>query len=107
MTKPSCCIVQTTCPDEKSCQRIIDELFNHHLAACIHTQEIKSHYIWNKKIEHDKEILLGIKTQNTHFHAIEKLIKSIHPYEVPEILLLPIIDGSPEYLEWLINNISV
>ncbi len=101
MLQSAYCVVQTTCPDQPTCQTIIKELFDLHLAACVQVQEIQSHYIWEGKIQHEKELLLNIKTLSKHFQTIQNLICKLHPYEVPEIIQIPILKGSPPYLQWI------
>ena len=83
-------------------EKIGNTLVEEKLAACVNiTSEIKSVYFWKGKVEEDKEHLLIIKTRKDKFESLEKRVKEIHPYEVPEIVALSIILGSKDYLNWI------
>ncbi len=72
------------------------------LAACVTVgRAARSFYWWEGKICGEKECILFIKTKTSQYRRLEKRIKEIHPYTVPEIIALPIEKGSPEYLGWL------
>jgi periplasmic divalent cation tolerance protein len=75
------------------------------LAACANLiSPIRSIYRWEGRIWDEKEWLLIIKTQRQRFEEVEKKVKSLHSYSVPEIISLPIIDGSTSYLNWIKDN---
>jgi len=94
------CLVITTCSarDERP---IVDALLSARLAACITTLPVKSTYIWKGKIESDEEKMLLIKTKRERSRDVERTIKEVHPYEIPEILCIDIEDGHHEYLKWI------
>ena len=71
------------------------------LAACVQILEIKSVYQWKNKIEKSPEFLLLIKTRKSLYPEVEKDINVNHPYDVPEIIMIPIEDGLPAYLTWM------
>jgi len=72
------------------------------LAQCVQILgPIKSTYRWKKKIENAREWLCIIKTHKKNFKKIESKIKELHTYEVPEIIVIPIVEGSIDYLKWL------
>jgi len=72
------------------------------LAACVNILPgVESVYRWQGKIERDDEILLLIKSDTAHFSALEDTISNLHPYEVPEILAVPVEAGHQPYLEWI------
>jgi periplasmic divalent cation tolerance protein len=72
------------------------------LAACVNRLgPVQSVYRWEGKIEQSEEQLLIIKTERRLFAALEKRVRELHSYSVPEIVALPIIDGSQDYLRWL------
>jgi periplasmic divalent cation tolerance protein len=74
-------------------------------AACVNILGgVESHYRWKKKIHRDKEVLVIGKCTPSGFSAIKKKIKSLHPYEVPELIAFKIADGLPAYLKWLSND---
>ncbi len=93
-------IVYVTAPIEKATS-IAKHLLEMRLAACINMLEVESLYWWQGKIEKDKEKLLIIKTKKTCFEKLVDEIKKIHPYEVPEIIAVPIERGNTDYLTWI------
>jgi len=100
-------VVMVTCPDRESADRIASSLTSKKLAACVNiTQEIRSVYRWKGKIEEATELLLIIKTRKRLLDKILREVKLNHPYQVPEVIALPIVGGSPEYMRWLIQETS-
>lgn len=95
------CIVMTTFENEEQADEIIEAVLKEKLAACIQTTDISSHYTWNGSICHDKEILVLFKTSDCNYNELKEIIKSMHPYETPEIIKVPIEDGLQEYLGWM------
>jgi len=95
------CMILTTYTDEKVGESIIKSLLEKKLAACIQVQEIKSYYHWKGKVNADNERLLYIKTKKTLYDAVEKEILSLHDYETPEIIAVPISKGFRGYLDWV------
>ena len=97
-------IVLTTCPDEACAERIARTLVEEGLAACVNIlPPMRSIYRWKGKIEAASEQLLVIKSTVVRFPALRDRLRSLHPYELPEIIAVPIADGLPEYLAWLNN----
>lgn len=95
-------IVLTTCPDVQAAGRIARALVEENLAACVNIlPPMRSVYRWKGKIEETSEQLLIIKIASARFPAVMDRIRALHPYELPEIIALPITDGLPEYLAWL------
>jgi periplasmic divalent cation tolerance protein len=100
-------IIFCTCPDQKTAKEIADQLIINHLAACVNIAPgITSVYQWQGKIESTQEQLLFIKSHSNQYQAIETKIKQIHPYELPEIIAVPIERGLPEYLQWINTCLS-
>ena len=94
--------VVTTIDNRDTALKIADELVKKRLAGCVQVMgPITSTYWWNDKIESSSEWQIVIKTGAKIYKKIEKAIKELHPYETPEIIALPIIDGSKDYLNWL------
>ena len=89
------------CPDEVVAQKIADALVEGQLAACAQTFPIRSTYRWRGVIEHESEVMLVAKTRGGLFPAIEARVKEIHPYEVAEIIAVPIVASSADYLAWI------
>jgi len=99
---PDPIIVLVTCGSEEEALKIANALVDARLAACVSLiAPIRSIYRWEGKIWDEKEWLLIIKTQKQRFEALEKKVKSLHSYSVPEIISLAILEGSPSYLSWL------
>jgi len=97
-------IVLVTCGSEEEAVKISNALVEEKLASCVNLiPPIRSIYRWEGKIWDEKEWLLFIKTQRKKFDKLEKKVKSLHSYTVPEIIALPIIEGSSSYLEWLVE----
>ena len=95
-------IVFVTCGSEEEALNISRALVEEQLAACVNLiSPVRSIYRWEGKIWDEKEWLLIIKTQRKRFDEVEKKVKSLHSYSVPEIIALPIIAGSSSYLDWL------
>ena len=95
-------VILVTCGSEEEALKIAKALVEEHLAACVNlVAPIRSIYRWEGKIWDEKEWLLIIKTQRQRFEELERRVKSLHSYSVPEIISLPIIEGSSSYLEWL------
>ncbi|MDR2168178.1 MAG: divalent-cation tolerance protein CutA [Clostridiales bacterium] len=99
-------MILNTCPNEDVAGKIADALLGGGLAACVQFQSITSRYIWEGKIETNPEILLFIKTTAAHYPAAESAITKNHPYQVPEIISIPIRDGLPSYLAWISESTS-
>jgi len=94
-------MIIATFPDRESAKKAARLLVEKRLAACTQMFPIESVYLWKGEICDDSEIALFIKTRAALFDDITATIKQIHPYEVPEIIQLPIRDGLPEYLRWV------
>jgi periplasmic divalent cation tolerance protein len=94
--------VQTTLPDESAAQRLANDLVGRRLAACVQVLgPVTSRYWWNGAIEAASEWLCLIKTTPGCVPALQGQIRSLHPYTNPEIIVLPVLGGDPEYLEWV------
>ncbi len=91
----------TTAPDRSVASRLAEGLLEERLAACIHMQEIRSCYVWKGDICRDEETAMSIKTLDRNYGRIEDYIKHHHPYDLPEIIKVPVIGGLPAYLDWI------
>jgi periplasmic divalent cation tolerance protein len=97
----------TTCPNPEVANKLAHTLVKNHLAACVNIiPQIQSVYEWEGKVTSDAEILLLIKTRRERYAAIEETLLQQHPYDVPELIVLPIETGLPSYLAWLDNVVS-
>ena len=103
MSEPIIALV--TCGSEEEALKIANALVESRLAACVNlVAPIRSIYRWEERIWDEKEWLLIIKTQKDRFEDLEKKVKSLHSYSVPEIVSLPIVEGSSSYLNWITEN---
>ena len=95
-------VVLTSCPDEAAASRIARALVESGLAACVsRVGPVHSTYQWQGAIQDEPEVLLVIKTVKARYPELEMRLKSLHPYEVPEILALAVTSVAAEYLAWL------
>jgi periplasmic divalent cation tolerance protein len=97
----------TTTSQKEDAEQIAKYLLKKRLAACIQiVGPITSSYWWNEEICTDEEWICLIKTSQKNYETLEKAIKEIHPYETPEVIALPILAGSQDYLAWLGNQLK-
>jgi periplasmic divalent cation tolerance protein len=95
-------LIITNLPKPDVALKLATLLVDSGLAACVHIlAPCKSVYIWQGSLETTEEIPLLIKALKQNYSAIEKEIQSMHPYELPEIIAVPVADGLPEYLNWI------
>ncbi|MBI3037925.1 divalent-cation tolerance protein CutA [bacterium] len=96
------CIVLVSAPDKEIAKKIAEVLIIEKLAACVSIiPEVFSIYEWGNKIEKGDEVLMIIKTRVDVFEKLSKRITSFHPYQVPEMLSIPIERGYYKYLQWM------
>ena len=95
-------VVLTTCPDDAVATRLARDLVEAGLAACVsRVGPVHSTFRWQGAIQDEPEVLLVIKTVSARYPELEMRLKSLHPYEVPEIIALPVTAGAADYLAWL------
>ena len=95
-------VVLVACPDEPTATSIARALVEEGLAACVNVSgEVRSIYRWRGSVEEARERLLVIKARADRLDALAARIVALHPYEVPELLALPVARGLGPYLEWL------
>ncbi len=95
-------IVMVTAGSAEEAATIGRTLIEERLAACANiVPGIRSIYRWKGKIYDEQEFLIIIKTRTSHFEAVQKRVKELHSYEVPEIISFPVAQGLPQYLEWV------
>ena len=106
MTEESQCLVLCTCPDQATARQLAESLVTKQLAACVNIiSGMESIYRWQGNIEHDQELLLLIKTRRQAVTALSREIQALHPYELPEVIAVPIMAGLEPYLQWIENNV--
>lgn len=98
----SAIVVFVTVPDAKVARRMADRLVGEKLAACVtEVPGARSTYRWKGRVERAREIVLMIKTRKALARRLERRVREIHPYDVPEILALAVGSGESRYLKWI------
>jgi len=99
-------VVFCTTPDVQIAEDIARTIVEEGFAACVNiVSSVRSFYTWEGKLQEDTEALMVIKTKRKLFQSLERRIKDLHPYSVPEIISIQIEEGSKEYLDW-INSVT-
>lgn len=102
-----CCQVTTTLPDQAAAERLATQMVQERLAACAQVLgPVSSTFIWKGGVEHSGEWYCHLKTMLTRLPALQARIRELHPYEVPEIIAVPILQGDPDYLKWIVETVS-
>jgi periplasmic divalent cation tolerance protein len=95
----------STFPDTEIARRISNELVSERFAACANIlSSVESIYRWKRKIESGNETLVFFKVSENRQSAFQDKLRSLHPYDVPEIIFVPVASGLPEYLRWVTEN---
>ena len=98
-------LVLTQMPDRASAQALARKLVDTHLAACVSVgAPVESLYHWRGQIETAQEVPVAVKTRSERYTEIEAVIRAQHPYELPEIIAVPIVDGLKPYLDWIASE---
>ena len=98
---PPCRVVLTTLPDETSAEALARQIVDAGLGACAQLQAIRSVYRWQGETCAEPEWRLAIKTTVGSYARLEAFIRARHPYALPQIVMLPISAGAPDYLQWV------
>jgi periplasmic divalent cation tolerance protein len=100
-------LVLTNLPDRAAAERVADLLIERRLAACVNIlAPCRSVYRWKGEVQHDEEHPVLIKTTLERYAELERALRSAHPYELPEIVAVPIEHGLPAYLDWVAEETS-
>ena len=95
-------LVLTSLPDHEAAQALARSLVKRRLAACVNVgAPVESMYHWRGEIETAREVPVVIKTRRSSYDAVEAAIVAVHPYELPEIIAVPVIHGLAGYLDWI------
>ena len=95
-------VVLSTCGSAEEAERLAREIISQRAAACVNiVAPVRSIYRWNGQIEDAQEWLPIAKTDRASFDRLRSVLEAAHSYELPEVLALPVIDGSPNYLAWV------
>ena len=101
-------VVLTNMPDRGAAERLAQELVERRLAACVNVlAECTSVYRWKGAVENAKEVPVLIKTRAALYEELEAAIGELHPYELPEMVALPIVRGLPAFLDWVNEGTSI
>lgn len=97
----------STCPDDAVAQHIAETLVREQLAACVNrVPGVRSTYLWEGQLQDDAEVLLIIKSTIERLSQVERRLKELHPYELPEFVTLPVTGGNDAYLDWIRRNVG-
>ena len=100
-------VVLSTCGSQEEAEKLARRLLEARLAACVNViTQIRSFYRWQGRIEEAGEWLLVIKTSRDLFDQLRVVLESAHSYELPEVLALPVVAGSPDYLAWMDRELA-
>jgi len=100
-------VVLVTAKNLEEARKISVQLTEDKLIACTNmVKGVASIFRWEGKIDESEEVLMIMKTKQDHFPQIIKIVKSLHSYDTPEIIALPIIDGSADYLKWVRESVA-
>lgn len=100
-------VVLSTCSDRQSAEILAAALVEEQLCACVNiVGPIASVYRWQGKVERSEEFLCIAKTTTTAVAALKLRLPQLHPYEVPELVVLPTIDGLPSYFDWVLGSVK-
>jgi len=95
-------LVLTSLPDHASAKDLARTLVSGRLAACVNVgAPVESMYHWRGEIETAREVPVVIKTRRALYDEVEAAVRAVHPYELPEIIAVPVIDGLARYLDWI------
>jgi periplasmic divalent cation tolerance protein len=100
-------IVFSTCPSRAEAKRIARDLVEARLAACVNIIDgVECIYSWKGKVEESQEVMLVVKSRRDLLGVLQERLASMHSYEVPEAIAIPVVDGLPAYLEWLDREVE-
>jgi periplasmic divalent cation tolerance protein len=98
--------IQTTCGSQDEARRIARAAVERRLCACAHIEPIESVYIWSGQLQQDTEFRLTLKTTAARFGDIQALIHEMHSYELPALVVLPVVGVSEEYEDWVVRRVT-
>jgi periplasmic divalent cation tolerance protein len=100
-------VVLCTCPDEATAKRIAGALVARRRAACVNlVGPVRSVFVWEGEVCDESEMLLIAKTTEEGYPALEEIVHELHPYDVPEVIAVPVAAGSRPYLDWVAGSVG-
>jgi len=107
VSETKCLVVLCTCPDGTPAARLAQTLVAEGLAACVNRLPgVVSNFRWEGRLQEEAEALLLIKTTQPQLEALTTRITELHPYELPEVVAVPVLGGLEEYLDWIRASVS-
>ncbi|MBI5958102.1 MAG: divalent-cation tolerance protein CutA [Chloroflexi bacterium] len=100
-------VVLVTASSSAQARRIARRLLQSKLAACVNMIPVESMFLWKGEIQEEEEVLMVIKTRSEAFDELMNAVKSMHTYDTPEIIAMPVVMGSREYLKWIDDEVTV
>lgn len=101
-------VIFITASNKEEAEKIANKLVENKLAACVNiVDNVRSLFWWEAKIDSANETLMIVKSRKSHLARIIKLVKSLHSYQTPEIIALPIIGGDKNYLKWIDESLAI
>lgn len=102
MTQPDAVVILCTAPDEATAQELAAKVLGEKLAACVTLLPgATSLYYWEGKLEQEYEVQMVLKSDTSRQEPLLRCLKNLHPYQTPELLVLPVLHGDSDYLSWL------
>lgn len=100
-------LIFSTAPNLQDAEKIAETLVTEQLVACVNfVTDIHSVYWWENAVQKEREVMMIMKTRRKHFKEVERRIKQMHSYDVPEIIAVPIQRSSEEYLNWIYTSVK-
>jgi periplasmic divalent cation tolerance protein len=100
-------VVLVTASSSAQARRIARRLLQSKLAACVNMIPVESMFLWKGEIQEEEEVLMVIKTRSEAFDELMNAVKAMHTYDTPEIIAMPVVMGSREYLKWIDDEVTV
>jgi periplasmic divalent cation tolerance protein len=101
-------LVFTNAPDRETAVRIAEALVDKRLAACVNVLSgCTSVYRWQGAVERAEEVPMLVKTRAARYPEVEAIIRHLHPYELPEVIAVPVTQGLPDYLQWVAEQTAI
>lgn len=99
-------VAQTTVDSASRADELARRVVAAGLAACVQTSEVRSVFAWDGAVQQEPEQMLAMKTTAAAVDGLRTLLEAEHPYDEPELVVLPIVDGSPSYLAWVAESVA-
>lgn len=98
------CLVLTAFECREQAKPVVDVLIAEHLASCVQLHDVESTYVWKGEVVRTKETVASIRTMTNVYPQLKELLARLHPYELPEIIQIPVADGLDAYVDWIAGN---